>query len=327
MIKALVNMRREILINALVNSALLFNISAQAEESLRPPGEFIYLGNQVMYIDCLGEASPTVLIDVGLGDASANWYKLAKQLSSEVRVCVYDRAGYGWSNTGPGERTTEQITYELHRLLQKANVPAPYVLVGHSFGGFTARYFATMFPEQTAGVVLVDSSHPEQIEKLARLDKYVAAKPLKTTRRGSAPDWMNDFEKTWHQLNASRKAIVAQMSELKSFAKSANQVKQLGPMPDVPLAVLTRGKSQLPEIDGIAFENEWQQMQKDLLSLSNHSWQEIIKNSGHQIYFDAPEAIIRNILKVVQFAKTTSSKTFSYYYIYDDEQNSTRYYF
>ncbi|MEM7027265.1 MAG: alpha/beta hydrolase [Pseudomonadota bacterium] len=320
-----INMMHVVLLcSFLLFSTYASNINADTE--FRPPGKFIYLDNQIMYIDCLGDSSPTVLIDVGLGDSSANWYKLARKLSKEVRVCVYDRAGYGWSNTGPGERTTEQITYELSRLLMKAEIPAPYVLVGHSFGGFTARYFATVFPEQTAGIVLVDSSHPEQIERLAELDNIQMNEPLKITRREPAPDWMNQFEKKWYQLNSSRKAIVAQMSELKDFAKSAEQVSNLGQMPNIPLAVISRGKTQLPEIDGIALEGEWQSMQKDLLSLSKNSWQEIIENSGHQIYFDAPDAIIRNIMKVVELARNSKSKFFSYYHYYDEQVNS-RYYF
>ena len=106
-------------------------LSAEDFQSFKPPGKFVYLDSHVMYIDCLGEAAPTVLIDVGLGDSSANWYKLAKKLSQEVRVCVYDRSGYGWSSTGPAERTTAQITFELNQLLERADIPGPYVIVGH----------------------------------------------------------------------------------------------------------------------------------------------------------------------------------------------------
>jgi pimeloyl-ACP methyl ester carboxylesterase len=279
---------------------------ALAEEEFKPfqpPGKFINLGMHVMYVDCLGEKSPTVLIDVGLADSSANWYTLAKRLSKNVRTCVYDRAGYGWSDPGPGNRTTAQIVHELNMLTEFAEIPGPYVIVGHSFGGFTARYFASTYPDKTAGVVLIDSSHPDQIVRLAELDKTNKSAPLKVSRREPAPDTMTEFEKRWFFLNSSRKATFAQMNELKGFKKSAHEVKNSAPFPDIPLAVLTRGKELLPVLHGVYLEQEWREMQKDLLNLSDKSWQVIVKDSGHNIYKDAPDEIIDNILKVVALTK------------------------
>lgn len=88
-------------------------------------------------------------------------------LSKQTQVCAYDRAGYGWSEPGPAPRTTDQIVGELFDLLVEAAIPSPYVLVGHSFGGYNAQYFAKVYPRLTAGMVLVDSSHPEQSERLS----------------------------------------------------------------------------------------------------------------------------------------------------------------
>jgi pimeloyl-ACP methyl ester carboxylesterase len=269
----------------------------------QPPGRFINLGMHVMYIECLGNKAPTVLIDVGLADSSANWYKVAKRLSKDVRTCVYDRAGYGWSDPGPGDRTTAQIVHELNMLFEFAEIPGPYVMAGHSFGGFTARYFASMYPNKTVGVVLIDSSHPDQIYRLAELDKAENKPPLKVSRREPPPGYMNEFEKRWYFLNSSRKATFAQMNELKGFKKSAEQVKYAKAFPDVPLAVLTRGKDLLPVIHGINLEQEWRDMQKELLKLSKKSWQIIVEGSGHNIYKDAPEAVIDNVLRVVEIAR------------------------
>lgn len=284
------------------------SLAADEYNPFHPPGKFINLGLHVMYIDCLGVDSPTVLIDVGIADSSANWYKLAKDLSKEVRTCVYDRAGYGWSDPGPGERSTAQIVHELNMLLEFAQIPGPYVLVGHSFGGFTARYFAATHPDKIVGAVLIDSSHPDQIYRLSELDNIKNKQPMKLSRQEFAPASMNEFEKHWFFLNSSRKAVFAQMNELKYFKESAYQVKHSGPIPDIPLAVLTRGKNQLPDINGISLESEWRDMQKDLLNLSKNSWHTVIKDSGHNIYKDAPDKVIDNILKVVKQARNNINK-------------------
>ena len=93
------------------------------------------------------------------------------------------------------------------------------------------------------------------------------------------------------------------MGELKYFKESAYQVKHAGPIQDIPIAILSRGISQLPELNGVSLEDEWQDMQKDLLKLSKNSWQSIVINSGHNIHKEAPEKIIENVLKVVKKTK------------------------
>ena len=277
-------------------------VNASDDEPFRPPGRFVNIGFQTMYIDCVGNKSPTILIDVGIAGSSASWYKIAQTLSNNVRTCLYDRAGYGWSDPGRGERTTATIVHELNLLINKAEIPGPFVLVGHSFGGFTARYLAARFPKNVVGLVLVDSSHPDQIYRLSALDK-VKQKSLVTGRKNLPPEDFSEFERKWYFLNSSRKATLAQMGELKYFKESAYQVKHSGPIKDIPVAVLSRGIGQLPELDGVSLENEWQDMQKDLLKLSRNSWHLIVADSGHEIHKEAPNHVIENILKVVNKSK------------------------
>ena len=277
-------------------------VNASDDEPFRPPGRFVNIGFQTMYIDCLGNKSPTILIDVGIAGSSASWYKIAQTLSNNVRTCLYDRAGYGWSDPGRGERTTATIVHELNLLINKAEIPGPFVLVGHSFGGFTARYLAARFPKNVVGLVLVDSSHPDQIYRLSALDK-VKQKSLVTGRKNLPPEDFSEFERKWYFLNSSRKATLAQMGELKYFKESAYQVKHSGPIKDIPVAVLSRGIGQLPELSGVSLENEWQDMQKDLLKLSRNSWHLIVTDSGHEIHKEAPNHVIENILKVVNKSK------------------------
>ena len=286
----------------LLSLSTLSNVSAYDDKPFKPPGRFINIGFQTMYVDCLGENKPTILVDVGIAESSASWYKIAKELSKNTRICLYDRAGYGWSDSGRGERTTATIVHELKLLVKRAEIPGPYIMVGHSFGGFTARYFAAKFPEDVAGLELVDSSHPEQIYRLSALDNQ-GKKPLITGRDASAPADFSEFERKWYFLNSSRKATFAQMAELKYFKQSAYQVKHSGPLKDIPIAVLSRGIAQLPELNGVSLENEWLDMQKDLLNLSKNSWHSIIVNSGHNIHEEAPAKIIENILEVIEKSK------------------------
>ena len=280
-------------------------VNASDDEPFRPPGRFVNIGFQTMYIDCLGNKSPTILIDVGIAGSSASWYKIAQTLSNNVRTCLYDRAGYGWSDPGRGERTTATIVHELNLLINKAEIPGPFVLVGHSFGGFTARYLAARFPKNVVGLVLVDSSHPDQIYRLSALDK-VKQKSLVTGRKNLPPEDFSEFERKWYFLNSSRKATLAQMGELKYFKESAYQVKHSGPIKDIPVAVLSRGIGQLPELSGVSLENEWQDMQKDLLKLSRNSWHLIVADSGHEIHKEAPNHVVENILKVVKKSKNSA---------------------
>ena len=286
----------------LLSLSTLSNVSAYDDKPFKPPGRFINIGFQTMYVDCLGENKPTIIVDVGIAASSASWYKIAKELSKNTRICLYDRAGYGWSDSGRGERTTATIVHELKLLVKRAELPGPYIIVGHSFGGFTARYFAAKFPENVAGLVLVDSSHPEQIYRLSALDNQ-GKKPLITGRDANAPADFSEFERKWYFLNSSRKATFAQMAELKYFKQSAYQVKHSGPLKDIPIAVLSRGIAQLPELNGVSLENEWLDMQKDLLNLSKNSWHSIIVNSGHNIHEEAPAKIIENILEVIEKSK------------------------
>jgi len=288
--------------------------AGEVAQPYKPPGKFIMIESRHgylhrMYIDCRGTREPTVLIDVGIGDSSANWLTVMENVSSKTRVCIYDRAGYGFSDSGPGPRTTKQIVEELNNLVVAAKIPEPYVLVGHSFGGFTAQYFAAKHQDKTVGLVLVDSSNPYQVERLSMLDGRTTRKPQRRiiSRREPPAEDLSAVQKQWYWLNSSRKATFAIMDELKYFKESARQVQTMGIIsPDLPLAVLTRDQSLLPEINGKSLEHEWLDMQKQLTRLSANSWQTIVENSGHNIYRDAPRRVSEHIIKVVMLADAGS---------------------
>jgi len=126
-----------------------------------PPGRLVDVGGYRMHIYCTGEGYPAVILDSGLSDSSLTWYKVQPEVARFVRVCSYDRAGLGWSDPSPHERNSRVFAEELHTLLHHAGIPAPFVLVGHSMGGFDVRMFASLYRAEVAGMVLVDASHPD----------------------------------------------------------------------------------------------------------------------------------------------------------------------
>ena len=146
------------------------NIAGTGDQStVAAPGKLYDVGGHRLHLDCHGHGSPTVVLSNGLGGVSAGWARIAAPVAATTRVCAYDRAGQGWSEDAASPRDGVQSAEELHTLLAKAGEHGPYVLVGHSTGGTYAMTYAARYPEQVAGMVLLDSSSPEQFTRDARL--------------------------------------------------------------------------------------------------------------------------------------------------------------
>jgi pimeloyl-ACP methyl ester carboxylesterase len=153
--------------------------------AIPPPGTLVDIGGFRLHLHCTGNGSPTIVLDAALGASSLSWSLVQPELARLSRVCSYDRGGFGWSDPGPMPRTADRIAEELHTLLERARVPPPYVLVGHSFGGLVALIFARRFRSVISGLVLVDPAHAEdwvtpapkeqvQIDRGVRLCRYGA---------------------------------------------------------------------------------------------------------------------------------------------------------
>jgi len=150
-----------------------------------PPGRLVDVGAHRLHMLESGQGSPTVLLEAGLMSTVLSWTELQHALSGSFRVVSYDRAGLGWSDSGPMPRTADRIVDELHTLLERAAIPPPYILVGHSFGGLTMPLFAARFPDEVGGMVLVDPVVPAEWNPPTEHDRRLTRIGARVCRRAA----------------------------------------------------------------------------------------------------------------------------------------------
>ncbi|HST47298.1 alpha/beta fold hydrolase [Jatrophihabitans sp.] len=235
-----------------------------------------------MYLRCEGTGTPTVVLASGFGEHSSVWGWVAPALAADTRVCVYDRAGQGWS--GPaGARDGVAQAGDLHTLLQVAGVPGPYLLAGHSVGGIYGMIFAARYPDETAGMVLLDSTTPEQfalpsypgayslgrrlsgvLPPLARLG---AARVGYRASFGSLPARAREEERSFAADPGNLRAARDEWAQLPAAFGQAGALRDLGAK---PLVVLTAGRGA---------QTGWFAAQDKLATLS--------RNAAHRTLMDA----------------------------------------
>jgi pimeloyl-ACP methyl ester carboxylesterase len=259
-----------------------------------PP--LVDVGGYKLHVVCFGTGSPTVVLESGMGDTHDVWSKVILEVKQTTRVCAYDRAGLGQSDPSPTKpRTSLDMVKDLHTLLTNARIEGPFVLVGHSIGGFIVRLYASQYPDEVVGMVLVDSAHPDQSSR------FLAVLPP------PSPDELLSVKNF-------RESITAPTSDPSSNPEgmdidaSAAQVRATGPLGNMPLVVLThspdwRMDPDLPNDIATKVEQVWQDLQVNLLSLSSNSTHIIASKAGHYIQVDEPQLVIDAILRVVDEAK------------------------
>lgn len=289
-----------------------------------PLGQRIEVGGRRLHLCSTGEGSPTVVLDSGLPGTCLSWWHVQPEVAKFARVVSYDRAGLGWSDPGPEPRTTERIVAELRELLAAANLPGPYVLVGHSFSGFTARLFAARYPDEVAGLVLVDPIYPREWMELsaddrrrlaagARLGRRVARLAafgvmrvylflisvgvLRADPRG---DWVDSFRKLPAGLVSVVRAFWSQpkpyrtiASQVENLPVSAAQVAAAALPTNLPVRVLSAGNTRPERL----------REQEAVARFSAHGQHVLVAGSGHWIQLDQPEAVIAAIREVVEAAR------------------------
>jgi len=301
---------------ALVAAGFLYENIAEARDRRfnRMPGKLVDVGGRKMHIDCTGDGNPTVVLESGLGDTFMSWRKVQPEIAKFARVCSYDRAGLGYSDPSSQPRTAKVIAEELHALLQAAGVRPPYVLVGHSMGGYDVRLFASLYRNEVAGMVLVDASHPDQENRFPQALKDMEgswrreAQFMEYTTPFGAPRLLGlcDEEPAQRAADCNFHSAREGVAELKAFPESAAQTAATGSLGDMPLAVLShdpdKPSAELPPDVAKATNEAWEKMQEDLAHLSIRGTQAIAKNSAHYIQIDRPDVVIAAVREVLDRA-------------------------
>ena len=276
-----------LLVLAIVGAIYQAIATARAERAHPPPGELVDVGGHRLHIHCVGQGSPTVVLDAALGSISASWVWVQREVSGTTRVCAYDRAGMGWSESGLEPRDARQVTGELHALLKGADIgKGPYVLVGHSYGGLYSQTYAARYPDEVAGVALVESSHPEQFSRLPEArDSYDETKRLYAVASllarigvvrlfglSPAPPELPQHQRAQiAALNPSTRQVSTTAQEFHATPQTTAKARSLRSLGDKPLAVVSAGTQS----------SGWLELQDDLATLSPNSMHRVVEGATH----------------------------------------------
>jgi pimeloyl-ACP methyl ester carboxylesterase len=263
-----------------------------------PPGQLIDVGGHRLHLYCTGSGSPTVVLEPGGGASSSDLAWITPTVARDTRVCVYDRAGRGWSDATGGPQDGAHIAADLHTLLDRAKVPGPYVLAGHSFGGLYVQSFAAQFPDQVAGMVLLDSTAPKPgPAPKSNNDPYnligrVAALSAASAHLGVGR-LLNPFSYTTlpPRSRDEARATSSTASALASFVEeygvantSMQQASALTSLNGKPLVVLTAD-------EGIT-DDQWQAKQEHMATLSTNSLHRHASATHQSLLADEADAAV-----------------------------------
>jgi pimeloyl-ACP methyl ester carboxylesterase len=310
-----------IIVALLGGTGLVYQSVSEANNEQRylPTGQMVDVGGYRLHLYCTGQGSPTVVLESGLAGPALQWALVQQELEKTTRVCSYDRAGLGWSDVGPLPRTSQQMVKELHTLLHNAGIEGPYVLVGHSLGGFNVRLFAHEYLRETAGLVLVASGNendnarmPPEYRKIEESNKQSDRLLITLTRfgitriagnAGLLSSFTSLLVKFPPDLQAEIIALTFYRSqywatayaELSAVNESKVQVAATASLEDLPLVVLSGSPdvSRLPSSFPVEqIRKTFQDLQVELTSLSSRSTHIVCDTCDHYIPMTNPDMVV-----------------------------------
>jgi pimeloyl-ACP methyl ester carboxylesterase len=275
------------------------------------PGQLVDVGGHRLHLHCAGSGAPTVVLESGLGETGAYWGWISSALAADTKVCVYDRAGRGWSDPASAEQDGLAATTDLRTLLDRAHVPGPFVFVGHSSGAVHVRIFAGRYPDQVAGVVLLDGQPPEAFEGLPAYPAFygafrrISALLPSVARFGvgrlvppdrALPEPARDIRHLHHASPRLYRSLRDEFAELPTSLAQARSFQNLG---DRPLVVVTATRDALAG---------WLPLQARLARLSTNSSHRLVPYTHEALVTDrtAAEASTQAIRDVVHAARSAT---------------------
>jgi pimeloyl-ACP methyl ester carboxylesterase len=297
-------------------------VTARDARAFPAVGQLVDVGGYKLHLHCMGEGSPTVILESGQANSLAVWAWVQPEVAKTTRVCAYDRAGVGWSDASPHPRDARDMAVELHTLLSNASIAPPYVLVGHSFGGLMTHVYAAQYPREVAGLVWLDIEHPEQwtrspeartqyaqIRSLSRIGPWLARvglvrlsnyfPPVKELPAQAAIAF-----KAW--LDTTR-FMVINAAEFQAQPVSLAQAQAAGSLGALPLFVLTATDHGFPPEQRAPLEAQWLTMQNELAALSTNSVHQVIDGATHgSLQVEQQDALVSSaaIVQVITAART-----------------------
>jgi pimeloyl-ACP methyl ester carboxylesterase len=266
-------------------------------------------GRQMALLEA-GAGPISVVFDSGLGDSSATWDAVQSQVSRFAHTVSYDRAGRGQSHFVAGSRTSLDIANDLHAMLETARIPGPYILVGHSFGGYNVRVFADQFPDSVAGLILVDASHERQAQAFGTVLGNVALPP-RAFGQSEALAFARQEQATFADPSYPANFVDPEGID---WAITSEQVSRTRVPDHVALTVITAGIGGwwwFEDLTGIVAEISaqlsvtWRNLQDELVHLSPRGQQVIAEKSHHYVHHDQPEVVVEAIRRMLDSVRGT----------------------
>jgi pimeloyl-ACP methyl ester carboxylesterase len=291
----------------LVTAGYIYEKAAEwREKRVHPaPGRIVAVGDHKLHLLYKASVGPTVVIEQGAGEPSRLWWPVQDKIAEFASVCTYDRAGYGWSEPVAAGRTVAERAEELHTLLANADIPGPYILVAHSYGGFIVRCFAHNHPDQTAGLVLVDTPEEAAFFRREILNFYSRLrfmnKVVEFAARIGVLRLLGHFFPLDHVgfsfvRPAEYSAARDDLASLQLVELPMGNFGGVGSLGDLPLAVITHGQPFPGPF--LILENGWNEGQTRLAALSTNSLLIRANNSNHTIQVDEPGLVVEAIRRV-----------------------------